>query len=283
MADVESKEITTDRGRTLAPTAHFVRTPRRLDRCVDRGIVAAGVSALAVALTSVRWPRDHDAPLLAYMAWLIRHGYRPYRDIYDLDLPGAVLFHVAGQRLFGNSDLSLRTRDLLLLGAGLVIVFRVMRRIGARAAWVAVVLIAGRYLAYGGAVQSLRRDWILALLLVATIAFVLRPGGWWRYFLARDDTSESPFMARVRAPLPEAAPVDGGGGRRRPHRDPRRGHVARAFGRMVRLPVEPESLPSRRPHRASAALIALFPVRTMARSRACDSDLCRDLCRRVAD
>lgn len=184
MTDVESGEMTTDRGRMLEPTAHFVRTHRRLDRCVDFGIIVAGIAAFAVAVTSTAWPRYHDAPLLEYMAWLIHRGYRPYRAIYDIDLPGAVLFHVVGQRVFGNSDLSLRVRDLLLLAAGLAVVFRVMRRFDTRVAWVAVVLIAGRYLAYGGAVQSLQRDWILALLAMAAVALVLHPGAWWRFFLA---------------------------------------------------------------------------------------------------
>ena len=129
--------------------------------------------------------------------------------------------------MFGNSDLSLRVRDLLLLAAGLVVIFRVMRRFDTRAAWVAVVLIAGRYLAYGGAVQSLQRDWILALLAMAAIALVLGPGAWWRFFVAgaavgfaatikppgfllimlvpvigfvaRDDSPDTPWRVRVRA------------------------------------------------------------------------------------
>lgn len=136
-------------------------------------LVAAMGAAILVTFTSLWWPRFHDAPILEYVAWLIRQGRRPYTDMFDMNFPGTYLFHVAGQDLLGSSDLSFRVRDVALLGLGCFAAYRVLRVFDRPTAAAAVVFVVARYIAYGGATQSLQRDWIMAVLALVAAALLL--------------------------------------------------------------------------------------------------------------
>jgi len=59
-------------------------------------ISAASAVLLAyLAWGSRGWPLIHDVPLMHYIAWLIEQGAVPYRDTFDMNLPGAYLLHLA--------------------------------------------------------------------------------------------------------------------------------------------------------------------------------------------
>src|SRR5690348_1969435 len=73
-------------------------------------------STVVCGIASVGWPLIHDAPLMDYIAWRIASGAVPYRDIFDMNMPGTYLIHTVALRLFGNSDLGWRLFDLLWLG-----------------------------------------------------------------------------------------------------------------------------------------------------------------------
>jgi hypothetical protein len=139
----------------------------------EAAVVLAGVSVLAAALSSLRWARFHDAPIMEYAAWLIRRGDRPYVDFFDMNFPGTYLFHVLGQSIFGTGDISFRVRDLLVLVGGGYAMYRLLRPFTKLAAAVGVVLLATRYLVYGGAEQSLQRDWLVALLMIGAVALLM--------------------------------------------------------------------------------------------------------------
>ena len=64
-------------------------------------------------------------------------------------------------------------RDLLVLGVGCYGMFRLLRPFTRAAAAAGVVLLATRYLVYGGAEQSLQRDWLVALLVIGGTAILL--------------------------------------------------------------------------------------------------------------
>jgi hypothetical protein len=62
-----------------------------------------------------------------YVAARILAGAVPYRDLFDMNVPGVYLVHVLGLRLFGAGDLGFRALDLALLGgtaAGLAVALR---------------------------------------------------------------------------------------------------------------------------------------------------------------
>ena len=88
-------------------------------------ISAASAVLLAYLVWGSRgWPLIHDVPLMHYIAWLIEQGAVPYRDTFDMNLPGAYLLHLAVLRAGGAGDLAWRCFDLGWLAAtcGLLLV-----------------------------------------------------------------------------------------------------------------------------------------------------------------
>ncbi len=126
--------------------------------------IAIAMASLGVLmLVSLTWPRSWDASIMEYIAWLINQGARPYRDVFDMNFPGTYLFHTAGQRLTGTSDLGFRLRDVTVLLGALAVFYRLMRRFPWPTAPMAVMLLAVQYLVIAGASGSLQRDWLVAI------------------------------------------------------------------------------------------------------------------------
>lgn len=63
---------------------------------------------------SWRWPVVWDSAVLHYVNFLIDHGFRPYRDISDSNMPGAYVIERWGMRLSGGTDLGWRFFDISL-------------------------------------------------------------------------------------------------------------------------------------------------------------------------
>jgi Dolichyl-phosphate-mannose-protein mannosyltransferase len=127
-------------------------------------LLLPGVIVCAVA--SFRWPLIHDAPLMDYIAWRITAGAVPYRDIFDMNMPGTYLVHIVALRLFGSGDLGWRLFDfiwLLLISVAAYVFCRPISRWGG-------VLSAMFFVSYHlsqGALSLGQRDFLLCLFLVA--------------------------------------------------------------------------------------------------------------------
>ena len=76
---------------------------------------SAGLSAHGSPWRSLGWPLIHDAPIMHYVAWLITQGAVPYRDAFDMNMPGAYLIHWAVLSVAGPGDLAWRLFDLAWL------------------------------------------------------------------------------------------------------------------------------------------------------------------------
>lgn len=136
-----------------------------------RALVAVSL-AICLALFilwSWRWPLVGDAALIHYIAFLTHKGWAPYRDLGDMNMPGAFLVEAAAMRIFGAGDLAWRLFDFSLLAvAGLC--FRVLtRREGWFPAWFAAALFA---LVHGqdGLAEGGQRDLTMAVFLLAATA-----------------------------------------------------------------------------------------------------------------
>jgi hypothetical protein len=150
-----------DPPRAASPEAIGKRDP--FERIVV-GLLYLLLALLAAA--SLRWRAAHDAPLAMYISWCVDSlGLVPYRDLFDMNPPGAILAYVPIARVAAHSDLAFRLVDLSLLGAILVAVHLLLRPLGRGAAGVAPALFGLAYLGFGEN-QSLQRDF-LALLPVA--------------------------------------------------------------------------------------------------------------------
>lgn len=123
---------------------------------------------LALSLT---WKMQTDGSTLHYFAYLItEHGFVPYRDIFDPNMPGTYLFHMAIGKLFGYSDLAFYSVNVAWLIATLMVTWLIMKPMGRVVAFASCLLFGLIYLG-AGPYMSLQRDYIA--ILPAAIAFLL--------------------------------------------------------------------------------------------------------------
>ena len=66
---------------------------------------------------TLRWPLMQDAQVMHYVNFLTDHGFAPYRDIPDINMPGAYWMERFGMVVFGAGDLGFRVYDIFLMGA----------------------------------------------------------------------------------------------------------------------------------------------------------------------
>jgi hypothetical protein len=147
-------------------------TPRSL---VSYAVVAVFVvSAAVLAWRSRTWPLFHDAPVLHYIAWRIGAGDVPYRDLFEINAPGAYLIHLLAWRLGGLSDVAWRLYDLAWLGLGAAAAFVFARAWGVVAAAGAAAFLALYHVA-GSPWEAGQRDYFLCPFLLGGAAGVV----WW--------------------------------------------------------------------------------------------------------
>jgi len=128
----------------------------------------AASSALAIYLgwRSWSWPLIHDAPIMHYVAWLVAQGVVPYRDIFDMNVPGVYLLHLGVIRVLGEGDGAWRIFDLAWLGLTGAALFGFSRRMGDAWSGLGAALLFVLYHLSGGAWRAGQRDFLLVLFLV---------------------------------------------------------------------------------------------------------------------
>jgi len=76
-----------------------------------------GVAAICLVASTTRWPLVWDAQVQHYTHFLMSRGFAPYRQIGDMNMPGAYLIEGWAMHVFGGGDLAWRIYDFTLLGA----------------------------------------------------------------------------------------------------------------------------------------------------------------------
>lgn len=137
-------------------------------------LAASALLAGYLAGRSLGWPLIHDAPLFHYVAWLLGQGLVPYRDIFDMNLPGVYLLHWAVLATAGAGDLAWRLFDLgwLTVTAALLLVF--CRPLSGDVGAAGSALLFVLYHLAGGAWHVGQRDFLLCLFLGAGACGIAR-------------------------------------------------------------------------------------------------------------
>lgn len=137
---------------------------------VIAAIAIAGITAVIVLIGSIKWRYELDSPLMMYAGFLLTSGKVPYRDFFDMNMPGTYFIMAAMGGLIGWSDLDSRIFDLICLVIISGSTFFWMRRFGKLPALAASILFPLWYLREGPSL-SLQREYIalvpFSLLLVA--------------------------------------------------------------------------------------------------------------------
>ncbi len=131
--------------------------------------------ALALAITSLSWPMMHDTPVVLYLSYLIDHFHlAPYRDFWDINLPGTYLVYALIGHLVGYSnDMGLRVFDLAFLAALGAFTALWLKPLGWKVGWAAACLFALVYLS-GGPGVVLQREYLALLPLMAAVFIATR-------------------------------------------------------------------------------------------------------------
>lgn len=142
---------------------------RVLKRCAAAILIA---SVLGFLYGTWRWPLTRDSALMHYICFLMQHGHAPYRDIFDINLPGSYLPNWWLQWAFGPSALAWRLYDVTLLaivGLSFYTIVRPYSRFAALWAACLFAVIHGR----DGMENAGERDLFAAALMVAGLAALL--------------------------------------------------------------------------------------------------------------
>ncbi len=132
---------------------------------------------LAQAAASLSWRIEHDSPLLLYMSFLMdRFGYVPYRDFFDMNMPGAFWMNLLIGRLAGYQDLGYRIVDLAMLAIIMACTWLWMRSFSRLAAWASAILFGFLYTLWGPLV-ALQREYLLLLPISVGLAIYRRQAG----------------------------------------------------------------------------------------------------------
>lgn len=136
---------------------------RRGDRLLAVILAVSSFIFLGLALLSLHWRLGLDSPIFLYIAFLMdRFHSVPYRDIFDVNPPGAYFLNWGIGKILGYDDFAYRIADLVYLAAVLATTAGVMKKFGWKVAWAGSVIFGLLYLGYGPA-MSLERDYLLVL------------------------------------------------------------------------------------------------------------------------
>lgn len=151
-------------------------TPGPRTMAVDLAIALPLLAVVAwFAADSLSWRIRSDVPMMMYQAFLMNeHGWMPYRDVFDMNLPGSYALYALIGRVFGYGDLGLRVADLLVAGttAGLLAVLG--RTVASRRAGLLGATLFGAWHLRGGAILMLQRDGLGMALVLAAVAAAWR-------------------------------------------------------------------------------------------------------------
>ena len=132
--------------------------------------VLLGGAACYVAFT-IHWQWMWDTQVIHYVAMLIKHGMVPYKDIYDINMPGAYLTERWAIDIFGGSDLGWRFYEFTLLGSmtlAMIVIALPYDWIAGLFAGVLFSLQIGSL----GPWQSAERDEVMTVLIFISYAFL---------------------------------------------------------------------------------------------------------------
>ncbi len=134
-------------------------------------LVALGAGLLTYVLWSLHWPMLVDSPVMHYVTFLMDHGFRPYSEITDNNMPGAYMVERCAMFLFGRGDLGWRLYDFFLSAALMLSMVVIARPYD----WLAGVYAAGIFaLRHGseGPWFAGEREQEMTVLLAAACAFL---------------------------------------------------------------------------------------------------------------
>lgn len=149
--------------------------------------IPLAVLFVAEAYLSLDWRMVHDSPILYYMGYLVSHfGAVPYRDFFDMNMPGAHWLNALIGSLFGFNDAGFQRANLSILLITMGLIFYWLRSFGFWPGMAGSILFGVSFYQYGPTMSMQREFIILPFILMAMIIFPYSGTGFriWRFFMA---------------------------------------------------------------------------------------------------
>ena len=145
----------------------------------DRQVQYFRVLCMAVLLTgaasyvvfTIHWRWMWDTQVMHYIVLLLKHGKVPYKDIYDINMPGAYLTERWAIAIFGSGDLGWRLYEFTLLGSMTLAMIVIALPYDWLAGLFAGVLFSVQ-LGSLGPMQAAERDEVMTVLIFIGYAFL---------------------------------------------------------------------------------------------------------------
>ena len=147
-------------------------------RLATAAVVFLAALLAVAALDSLRWPYIHDSPLMLYAGWLVAQGAVPYRDLFDMNMPGTYFVMWALGSLFGWSELAFRTFDLVCVSIIAIATFQWLRPLGRLPGFAAALFFPLWYL-HAGPSMSVQREFLALVPLAVLLALTSSAAGSW--------------------------------------------------------------------------------------------------------
>ena len=166
---VRAGKLTEQEQNRLLLQADTWNSPTQLFRWTLALLLLVGASAYVVM--SLHWPILWDTQVMHYVNFMMDHGREPYRDITDMNMPGAYLTERWAMHLFGGGDVAWRVYDYTLM----VVLTTAMMWIARPVDWLGG-LFAGVFfsLMHGieGPQNAAQRDQVMTVLLMVGYVFL---------------------------------------------------------------------------------------------------------------
>lgn len=123
------------------------------------------------AVRTAHWKQVNDPAQLHYLCFLMDHGFAPYRDLLEINMPGIYLVNWSVMHTLGAGSGAWRGFDFALMGLAAWAMISIARPYD----WLAGFFGATVFILYhgrDGAGQEGQRDFIIAVLLLCAYAFL---------------------------------------------------------------------------------------------------------------
>jgi len=137
-------------------------------------IIFLTVMFVVELIQSFKTQMHGDSEYLHYMAYLINeHGFIPYKDLFEINMPGTYLFHIIIGKLFGYSEFALRMLNTIWLLILFVVTWFIMKPFGIIPALASSLLFGLIFLGFGPS-MALERDAIAILPIALAVLIAIK-------------------------------------------------------------------------------------------------------------
>jgi hypothetical protein len=137
-----------------------------------------------IVVRTAHWKQVNDPAQLHYVCFLMDHGMAPYRDLLEINMPGIYLVNWSVMHTLGDGSVAWRIFDFALMGIATWAMIAIARPYDWLAGFFGATLFI-LFHARDGAGQQGQRDFIIAVLLLCSYAFlfnVFRKSRQWPMF-----------------------------------------------------------------------------------------------------